>query len=105
MGAQTLARTIAALLEPGSASVAIIVELLKWPTTAHPSVTGVLLDALYQRVPGAPGQEAGLDATVAWVVAPTRHRPRPRQPTRAARVQAAERRDPTMVEQIFGLVK
>ena len=29
----------------------------------------MLLQVLHDRVPGAPGKEAGLDATVAWVAA------------------------------------
>ena len=48
--------------------VAAIVELLKWPTTAG-RATDALLEVLHERVPEAPGKEAGLDATVAWVAA------------------------------------
>ena len=47
--------------------VASIVELLKWPTTAEPGATEALFEVLHDRVPGAPGREAGLDATVQWV--------------------------------------
>ena len=68
--AKDLARAIAVTLpaEPPKPYVAAIVELLKWPTTAGPA-TDALLEVLHERVPGAPGKEAGLDATVAWVAA------------------------------------
>ena len=49
--------------------VAAVVELLKWPTTAEPGATEALVEVLHDRVPGAPGKEAGLDATVRWVAA------------------------------------
>jgi hypothetical protein len=52
--------------EPRQVYIAAIVELLKWPTTAGPA-TDALLEVLHERVPGAPGREAGLDATIAWV--------------------------------------
>ena len=45
-----------------------MVELLKRPTTVG-SATDALLEILHQRVPKAPGKEAGLDANVAWVAA------------------------------------
>jgi hypothetical protein len=68
--AEAFAGAISVLLkaEPPRAYVAAVVELLKWPTTAGPA-TDALLEALHERVPGAPGKEAGLDATVAWVAA------------------------------------
>jgi hypothetical protein len=68
--AATLAGAVAALLPMDSpqAYVAAIVELLKWPTTVG-EATDALLGALHGRVPGAPGKEAGLDTTVAWVAA------------------------------------
>lgn len=53
--------------DPASSYVAAIVELLKWPTTAEPNVTNTLLEVLHERVPDAPGKEAGLGATVEWV--------------------------------------
>ena len=46
---------------------AAIVELLKWPTTAEPGATEALLEVLHDRLPAAPGKEAGLAATVRWV--------------------------------------
>jgi hypothetical protein len=46
--------------------VADIAELLKWPTTTG-EATDTLLDSLHQRVPNAPGKDAGLEATVAWI--------------------------------------
>jgi hypothetical protein len=66
--AAALAEAIASLLptEPLETYVSRIIELLKWPTTAGPA-TDVLLNALHQGVPGAPGKEAGLNATVAWI--------------------------------------
>ena len=70
--AEAFARAIAVTLPVDPAEpepyVAAIVELLKWPTTAGPA-TDALLEVLHERVPGAPGKEAGLDATVAWVAA------------------------------------
>jgi hypothetical protein len=68
--AVAFAGAVATLLpsEPPEIYVAGIVQLLKWPTTAGPA-TDVLLTALHERMPGAPGKEAGLDATVAWVAA------------------------------------
>ena len=63
---QAVAVTLPA--DPAETYVAAIVELLKWPTTAGPA-TDALLEVLHERVPGAPGKEAGLDATVAWVAA------------------------------------
>ena len=68
--AEAFARAIALTLpaELPKPYVAAIVELLKWPTTAGPA-TDALLEALHERVPGAPGKEAGLEATVAWVAA------------------------------------
>jgi hypothetical protein len=66
--ATAFSRAIAVTLpaDPATPYVATIVELLKWPTTAGPA-TDALLEVLHDRVPGAPGKEAGLDATVAWV--------------------------------------
>jgi hypothetical protein len=66
--AEAFARAIAITLraDPPKPYVAAIVELLKWPTRAGPA-TEALLEMLHERVPGAPGKEAGLDATVAWV--------------------------------------
>ena len=55
-------------LDPAPSYVAAIVELLKWPTTAG-QATDALLEVLHECVPGAPGKEAGLEATVAWVAA------------------------------------
>jgi hypothetical protein len=68
--AEASARVIAVILPamPVQPFVASVVELLKWPTTAGPA-TDALLEVLHERVPGAPGKEAGLDATVAWVAA------------------------------------
>ena len=68
--AQRFARAIAVTLpaDPPKHYVAAIVELLKWPTTVGPA-TDALLEVLHERIPGAPGKEAGLDATVAWVAA------------------------------------
>ena len=51
------------------AYVDAVAELLKWPTTAGPARRMRCWQALHERVPGAPGKEAGLDATVAWVAA------------------------------------
>ncbi|MFO1049166.1 MAG: toll/interleukin-1 receptor domain-containing protein [Geminicoccaceae bacterium] len=69
--ATSFARAIAVTLPVDPAKpqpyVANIVELLKWPTTAEPGATEALLEVLHDRVPGAPGKEAGLDATVRWV--------------------------------------
>jgi hypothetical protein len=66
--AWAFARAVAVVLlaDRPEVYVAKIVELLKWPTTAGPA-TDALLEALHERVPSAPGKEAGLDATVAWV--------------------------------------
>ncbi len=68
--AEAFARLIAVTrsVVPDEPYVAMIVELLKWPTTAG-SATDALLEVLHERVPGAPGKEAGLDATVAWLPA------------------------------------
>jgi ribosomal protein S7 len=68
--AAAFAGALAALLsaKPPRRYVAEITELLKWPTAAGPA-TDVLLEALHERVSDAPGKEAGLDATVAWVAA------------------------------------
>ncbi len=52
--------------DPPQPYVAAVVELLKWPTTVGPA-TDALLEVLHDRVPGAPGKEAGLDGTVQWV--------------------------------------
>ncbi len=54
--------------EPAERSLHLHPKRLKWPTTAGPA-TDALLEVLHERVPGAPGKEAGLDATVAWVAA------------------------------------
>jgi hypothetical protein len=43
-----------------------IVEALKYPTSAGPA-TAVLLDALREAEPSAPGKEAGLGATLSWL--------------------------------------
>ena len=72
--AEAFARAIAVSLQLDPAKpqpyVAAIVELLKWPTTAAEwGATNALLEVLHDRVPGAPGKEAGLDATVRWVAA------------------------------------
>ena len=71
--AEPSARVIALTLPADSAKpqayVAAIIELLKWPTAAQPGATEALLEVLHDRVPGAPGKEAGLDATVQWVAA------------------------------------
>ena len=68
--AEVLARALASVLptEPLPAYIASLIELLKWPTTAGPA-TDALLEVLYERVPGAPGKDAGLNATVEWVAA------------------------------------
>ncbi|MFZ1425891.1 MAG: TIR domain-containing protein [Geminicoccaceae bacterium] len=66
--AEAFARAISVTLpaEPAKTYVTAIVELLKWPTSAGPA-TDALLEALHERMPGVPGKEAGLAATVAWV--------------------------------------
>ena len=64
--ARALALTLPA--NPTKPYVAVIVDLLKWPTTAGPA-TDALLEVPHERVPEAPGKEAGLEATVAWVPA------------------------------------
>jgi hypothetical protein len=46
--------------------VALIVELMKYPTAAG-TATGLLLDALHRTDPKAPGNDAGLAATLAWL--------------------------------------
>ena len=68
MAAQAFAHAIAETLpgEPATSYVAAIIELLKWPTTAGPA-TDELLEVLHERVPGAPGKEARLAATIQWV--------------------------------------
>jgi hypothetical protein len=69
--ADAFATAIVATLPSGlteEAYVTAVVDLLKWPTTVG-AATDALLDALKKRVPGAPGKEAGLDATVRWVAA------------------------------------
>ena len=52
---------------PALSHVAAIAELPKWPTSAEPGATAALLEVLHDRVPGAPGKEAGLDANVRWI--------------------------------------
>lgn len=68
--AEAFARAIAVTLsaDPDEPYVAMIVELLKWPTTVGPA-TDTLLEVLHERVPGAPAKEAGLDAIIAWIAA------------------------------------
>ena len=60
-------------------------------TTAGPAATDAHLKVLHERVPGAPVQEVGLDAAVAWVAA-TYPGHRPRQPADLPRLRQHRRR-------------
>jgi hypothetical protein len=66
--AEAWVRVLTILLprDPAARYVAGIVEALKYPTTAGPA-TDALLDALHDRSPDAPGHEAGLAKSLAWI--------------------------------------
>ena len=103
--AGAFARAIAANLpaEPAKPYVTAIVELLKWPTTAGPA-TEALLEVLHERVPDAPGKEAGLDATVAWVAATYPDIDLDSPPTCPATVCTDVQHDPGLLERLVGMV-